>query len=205
MNTTVTIVEILVVGLFGCAWLSLAAMRAAGIEWSLVADSLQRRQHWSTAATAIGALVYQFGWLINGLSRRLMWGFEKSERDLVFGGSEQYDVCGAIVFQKSSSRVNDDLALEQSVIRLARGGVINFSIIGLLVMTSGAGRPGVSAGVVFLILASGSALQWRHRNRRYDKHLADYAGVTSDEGLTPSAQPILLVARGRRSDPCEPP
>jgi hypothetical protein len=45
------------------------------------------------------------------------------------------------------------LALEQSVIRLARGGVINFSIIGLLVMTSGAGRPGVSAGAVFLILA----------------------------------------------------
>ena len=87
MNTTVTIVEILVVGLFGCAWLSLAAMRAAGIEWSLVADSLQRWQHWSTAATAIGTLVsYQFGWLINGLSRRLMWGFEKSERDLVLVG-----------------------------------------------------------------------------------------------------------------------
>ena len=186
MNTTVTIVEILVVGLFGCAWLSLAAMRAAGIEWSLVADSLQRWQHWSTAATAIGTLVaYQFGWLINGLSRRLMWGFEKSERDLVFGGSEQYDFARAIVFQNSSPRVNDDLALEQSVIRLARGGVINFSIIGLLVMTSGAGRPGVSAGVVFLILALGSALQWRHRNGRYYKHLADYAGVTSHQPPQP--------------------
>jgi len=188
MNTTVAIIEILVVGLFASAWLLLAALRVAGIEWSVVAGCLHQWENWSTAATAIGTLVaYQIGWLMNGLSRGLMWPFAKRERDRVFGGSKEYELVRAVVYQEGSARVNDDLALEQSVIRLARGGVVNFSIIGLLLTTSGAGRPGVSVGAIFFVLALGSVFQWWHRNRRYYDHiLAEYRTLPQATAVKPN-------------------
>ena len=139
MNTTVAIIEILVVGFFGSAWILLAVMRMGGIEWSAVAAYLDEWKYWSAAVTVIGTLAaYQVGWLMNGLSRGLMWPLAKRERDRVVGGSKEYEVVRAAVYQWGSAPVNDDLALEQSVIRLARGGLVNFSIIALLSSLSSA-------------------------------------------------------------------
>ena len=188
MNTTVAIIEILVVGLFGSAWILLAVMRAGGIEWSAVAVHLNHWQDWSTTATVIGTLAaYQVGWLMNGLSRGLMWPLAKRERNRILGGSKEYEVVRAAVYQTGSARVNDDLALEQSVIRLARGGLVNFSSIALLLVTSGAGRARLTVAVVFLVLALGCALQWRHRNRRYyERILTEYKTLPQSTEVKPN-------------------
>jgi hypothetical protein len=187
VNTTVAIIEILVVGFFSCVWLLLAALRVADIEWSTIAPLLDRWSNWSAAATGIGALAaYQIGWLVNGLSRGMMWPFAKSELHRVFGGRQKYEEARAFVYQYGSPRVHDDTALEQSVIRLARGGVLNFSIIGVLLVT-GWSRREIIAAVIFMVLALGSLFQWRYRNRRYYERLyAVHQTLSQNHGVKPN-------------------
>jgi hypothetical protein len=172
MSTTVAIIEIVIIGLFGLVWLLLLAMRLTGVDQSAVTTWARDWKEWSSAVTLIGVMViYQIGWLINGLCRALTLPFTKRQVNQIYSGSEHYEEARAVVNQRGPAKVLEDLALEQSVIRLARGGAVNFSLIALLLITGGINRVRVSLAFLFLILAVGTLLQWSQRSRRYYKRL----------------------------------
>jgi hypothetical protein len=207
LKTTTAIIEILVGGLFGSVWLFIVVMWATGTEWNVLTTWARDWNGWSTALTAIGALVvYEVGWLVNGLTRSLTRHFAKREIIRVFANisDEQgmppvpeqpgvvkaheeahaelnredkiYQRVRAAVYQRGSPHIVDDLALEQSVIRLARGGALNFFITAVfLLLLTKPNRSIVLISVLLVILALWSGLQWWYRNQRYyDRILSAY-------------------------------
>jgi hypothetical protein len=182
-------------------------MWGTGTEWNALLTWVNQSKDWSTAVTAIGALiVYQVGWLMNGLTRWLTRRFAKQEMRSVFAnvsdeqemppvpgkaaenhspdkkgvGAEQkrteevYKRFRAAIYQRGSPRVVDGLALDQSVIRLARGGAVNFFLtaVFLLLLTTPSWSTKVIS-VLLVILAYCSGRLWWYRNRRY------YEGIHS--------------------------
>ena len=184
MSTTVAVIEILVVGLFGSVWLLLAAGRLGGVDWGSVEAWMKEYDGWSAAITIAGALAtYQIGWLINGVSRALMRPFaERVQRKLHDAKGLDYETVRATVYHKGSDRLIQDLVLEQSVIRLARGGIINFALLAALLIGYGGGA--ASVAIVPLALVVGCALQWHQRNRRYyERIIAEYDVVVANHTI----------------------
>ena len=116
--------------------------------------------------------LYQLGWLVNGLSRAIVPYFANRVRNRLHSKiNVDPERVRINVYQEGAPVVLKDLDLDQSVIRLARAGIVNFPLISLLWWSAGGQTATVAA--VPLALAVGCVLQWWHRNSRYYKRIIE--------------------------------
>jgi hypothetical protein len=186
MTTTPAIVEILVIGFFAALWMIPCIALLGDIHWdrilSWAKDYAKAYKEWSAAATLAGIMaLYQLGWLVNGLSRAIMWYFAEEVRSRLHSEiNVDSEKVRANVYQEGSPAVLKDLDLDQSVIRLARAGIVNFLLIALLLLSAGGQTATVATASLAVVV--GCVLQWRHRNRRhYERIIKAYKFIQSQK------------------------
>lgn len=133
MPTTALIVEVLVIGAMTLAWL--AALFAAFLPLPTSAQ-LASLASWMREAVPLlvlpaFALTYAVGWVTNFCSERVLKiFFQRRIRDRQFGDSKQYEMARLMMLQRGSDGLVQDVLVDRHIIRLARGGVVNFTLLG---------------------------------------------------------------------------
>jgi hypothetical protein len=181
MTATVAIAEILVIGFFAALWMLPCIALLGDIRWDRILSWAKDYKEWSAAVTLAGTMaLYQLGWLVNGLSRAIMWHVAQSVRNRLHSEiNVDPEEVRATVYQLGLPAVLKDLDLDQSVIRLARAGIVNFLLISLLLLS--AGGQAATLAAVSLALVVGYILQWWHRNSRYYKRIIEIYKVIRDQ------------------------
>jgi hypothetical protein len=172
MSTTAFIAEILVTGFFSTIWIFILIIQAFNIQIMPLSESLLKYKDFSTILILILLIIwYQIGWLINNLGTAIIdapFGFPY--RNKYFKENKlDYNIVRETFYQYSSADLKNDLGLDRTIIRLARGGIINFSLIFITLLPFGGVF--VNSSLVFLFLAIGSCFQWRYRYKRYYKRM----------------------------------
>jgi membrane protein implicated in regulation of membrane protease activity len=183
MSTTTIIVEVLIIGFFAAVWLLLACLRFSLIEISSLRAFLSQATPWSTALFFIAAVVlYQLGLLMNLVSHKLTKPFgQKSLRDQIVAGKD-YETVRATVFQKGSSEILRDIVLYLSFVRIARSGILNFLLTGLVLVSFG-GRA-VPFGLIALLVSFSCIPLWRSMFRTYYRRMGFAYCVVSETSST---------------------
>lgn len=186
MATTALFVEILVIGALAEVWIGIVILAVAGTlnlrDITAVATALGPLT--TLLAVPLLALTYALGWIINFASERLFKPFfQKRIRDHLFRGEDRsYDAARIMVFQTGSSELVHDVLFDRHIIRIARGGVVNFSILAaalLLHLNSGNRNVIFLCSTLSIVVASLSFAQWLTRYRSYYKRIRDTAKVLS--------------------------
>ena len=179
MSTTTIIVEVLIIGFFTAVWLLLACLRFSLIEIVSVKSFLSQTGPWSTSLFFIAAIVlYQLGLLMNLVSHKLTKPFgQKPLRDQIVSGKD-YEIVRATVFQKGSSEILRDIVLYLSFVRIARSGILNFLLIGLVLVSFG-GRA-TPFGLIALLVSFGCIPLWRSMFRTYYRRMGFAYCVVSE-------------------------
>ena len=180
MATTSAIVEILVIGVIGSVWLILFLSGISAIHLDSLVDYMLKLKDWSSLITflAVG-IIYQLGWLINGFSYGILNIIEKCIRSKMFKQKKlEHRKVRALVYQKASATVRDDLKVDRSVIRLSRSGVFNFSLIFVALLLHRI--PFLPLLLLLLFVVTGCGLQWYFRFVRYYNRMIDeYDAINS--------------------------
>ena len=167
MNFSKMIVEVLIIGCFAAIGIVLLDTGTGGRLHEFV-KVFREFIHWPTSVVALvaAATFYHLGWLVNGAAILITRWLRRRMISRVFGANvDDYAAIRARVFQKASSASMDRIGVDHTVLRLARAGVVNFSLItiGLLVQ-----RSSVSIlSVLTWMLVCVSLLQTRHQYRVY--------------------------------------
>jgi hypothetical protein len=172
MSTTNVIAEIIVTGFFSLIWILLLLLEVFGVNIALFYQNFLTFKDWSSVLLLVLFIItYQLGWLINVLGNLIIdVPFGYKFRNKVFRQKNlEYEKVRAAFYQHASIDLIKDLGLDRTVIRLARGGIINFSLISLTLIPFG--KSFIILIILFLILAIGSFFQWRKRFQRYYKRL----------------------------------
>ena len=173
MATTSAIVEILVIGVIGVVWVILFLSGVSTTHLDSVVDYMLKLKDWNGLITflVIGVL-YQLGWLINGFSYGILNITERRIRSKIFKQKKlEHRKVRALVYQKASDTVRDDLKVDRSVIRLSRSGVFNFSLIFIALLLQGS--PLLPLFPLLLFVVAGCSLQWYFRFVRYYNRMID--------------------------------
>lgn len=174
MATTALIVEILVIGILGLVWIILLVFQFSDLDINQIGKILSGLKDWSALYTLLFiGVIYQLGWLINGLGFLFTNGlFEKKIRNKMFEEAKlDYHAVRPTVYQNASPKVCSDMALERSIMRLSRSGIINFFLISVALILNGD-----SIYIFFpiaLVLSFGCYAQWRYRYKRYYKRMIE--------------------------------
>ncbi len=172
MATTALIVEILVVGALAVTWMAAAIVVFFAPEPFPGVASLGSAASGVTPLLLLPflALIYSVGWIVNFVSQQVLRPFVP----VLSGGSavnevnsNQYHVW---ILQHCSESLIADLAVDRTVIRLARGGIVNFLCFAVVAAAATARGwiPGWSLAGLSLLLAGLSFAQWhtRHKSHR---------------------------------------
>lgn len=185
------VLEILAVGITALGWLIPLLALLGGRDLHRAADQLVALHNWSGAiALVLSVLAYQLGWLVNGLAYALAKRFDDDRRRRNFfeGKLPSYDVVLATVYERVPAYARDDLAVDRSVVRMARAGALNFLLLGLvLLFYSSSVR---LWAVLPLCLAGANVALYVQRLKRYYKRMADVyegsAGLALKSSVTGS-------------------
>ena len=98
------------------------------------------------------ALTYAVGWITNFCSERLLKiFFQRRIRDKRFGNPARYETAKVLMLQRGSEELVRDVLIDQSyIIRLARGGIINFALLAIATFTSWTAWPNSSVAARIL-------------------------------------------------------
>ena len=130
--------EILAIGTLALGWLALLLARLEAYDLHQAADQLGALGNWSgPIALVLSLLAYQVGWLVNGLANLLAKRLydDRLRKRFFKEKGEPYDVVLAGVYARASEYARDDLAVDRSVVRMARAGALNFLILGVILLT----------------------------------------------------------------------
>jgi hypothetical protein len=180
MQTTAVIFEILVTGFFALSWIVLIVLKLLGIDISLIGEYLKEYKEFSTLIILIAIVIcYQIGWLINSFSHFIFDPtIGNKYRNKIFDGLN-YDKVKIIFYQNAVGFLKDSIGIDRSVIRLARGGLINFPLIFLALEFWGGNYKKLSW--LFLILAFMSFFQYRMRVKHYCNNMKYFYLVISKQ------------------------
>lgn len=137
MNTTNLIVEFLVVGLLALCWFLLGILCVTG---QVAIDGVSRFFQWNAWAVLVIPLLFSFcytlGVIVNRLSDYIIHRVDSKIRHSFFGGTEtealsRWRQAQLTVFEKSD-RLKARLDFGRTILRVARSGMVNFSLIGAL-------------------------------------------------------------------------
>jgi hypothetical protein len=170
MPTTALIVEVLVIGAMTLIWLIVlfaAFLPSPNSAQMAQLASLIREASPLLALPAL-ALTYAVGWITNFCSERLFF-FRHRIRDLRFGGATRYETAKLLMLQRGSDNLVQEVLADRHVIRLARGGVMNFTLLAITLSIHGLrGRTlAWPLALLCLVLAALSFAQWR---KKYCSH-----------------------------------
>jgi hypothetical protein len=130
------------------------------------------------------ALTYAVGWITNFCSERLLKiFFQRRIRDMRFGDQRRYEAARLLMLQHGSQELVRDVLIDRHIIRLARGGVMNFAF--LAVVLSIYGFRGHSFAWPFaalsILLAALSFMQWLTRYRSHYARIERIADFLSKQ------------------------
>lgn len=188
MPTTALIVEVLVIGAMTLVWL--VALFASFLPLPNSAQaatliSLIREASPLLAVPAL-ALTYAIGWITNFCSERLFF-FRHRIRDQQFKGETHYEAVKLSALQHGSDNLVQEMFTDRHVIRIARGGVMNFTLLAVALSIHGLrGRTFAWPFVVLcLVFAALSFAQWRKKYRSHYENLKRIEGVLPNETAKP--------------------
>lgn len=183
MATTSLFVEILVIGSIAEIWITLFLLSLVGINAALASPVITLVEKFSTLLLfPLLALTYAIGWVINFLAERLFKPyFQTKLRDQVLkGAGVQYTEARSIVVQNASEEVLDEMEFDRHILRIARGSVLNFLMIAvMLLLYIDENSLVVIAGIgVCLAIAVVSFFQWLTRyGHSYSRVLDAYRTI----------------------------
>lgn len=181
MSTTTLMAEILVIGvsfLLGCAVLFVGL---ADLNPEEVAGMRTCFKDWVPVAVLVGtALAYQLGWFLNGLLftlfarpfelRRLNNAFEWDFETLGEADAE-YRKIQFLIWKQCPEPLAIEFAVELSAIRLARAGLLSFTMIGFGLILLGR-IEWLVVGLISLIVACGSGVYSSNRTKLLFKRVS---------------------------------
>lgn len=137
MVTTVVVLEILVMGTFALGWLSLLSLRLGFIEPDLLSWLMSKPTQWQVFFAALSlAAVYQLGSVLNTVTYGILERIRgRKIKGAIFAG--EYQVARGLVFQHASSHFLQELDSQLRFIRLARSGIVNFTLLGVCALSFG--------------------------------------------------------------------
>jgi hypothetical protein len=174
MATTTAIVEILVIGIVGSIWVIFFITGIFALPLDALVHFMLKLNDWSGLITfLLIGILYQLGWLINGFSYGILRLFlEKRIRSNIFSQKKlEYRKVRALVYQKASDKVREDLNVERSVIRLSRSGIFNFFLVSTALLINGSTF--IKFVPISLVLFAGCGVQWYFRFIRYYNRMID--------------------------------
>lgn len=189
MPTTALIVEVLVIGAMTLIWL--VAFFAAFLPLPTSAQAAMFisliREASPLLALPTLALTYAIGWITNFCSERIFF-FRHRIRDQQFEGETHYEMVKLSALQHGSDNLVQEMFTDRHVIRLARGGVMNFTLLAIALSINGLrGRDFAwPFAVLCLVFAALSFAQWRKKYRSHYVNLKRIEIVLPNE--TPKSQ-----------------
>jgi hypothetical protein len=184
MPTTALIVKVLVIGAMTLVWLVTlfaAFLPAPDSAHTAIFVSLIREASPLLALPAL-ALTYAIGWITNFCSERAFF-FRHRVRDQQFEGETHYETVKLSTLQHGSDSLVQEMFTDRHVIRLARGGVMNFTLLAVALSIHGLqGRTlAWPFAALCLILAALSFAQWRKEYRSHYENLKRIESFLSNE------------------------
>jgi len=172
MPTTALFVEVLVVGAMTLAWLVtlFAAFLPLPNSAQIAALASLIREASPLLVLPSFALTYAVGWITNFCSERfLKIFFQHRIRDNRFGDPKRYEMARLMMFQHGSDELVHDVLVDRHIIRLARGGVMNFTLLAVALSIHGLHGRTLAWPFAFLCLvfAALSFAQWLTRYRSH--------------------------------------
>lgn len=166
MPTTALIVEVLVIGALTLLWivaLLAAFVQLPNSDQAAAFISLIREASPLLALPTL-ALTYAIGWITNFCSERLFF-FRHRIRDQQFEGEAHYETVKLSALQHGSNNLVQEMFTDRHMIRLARGGVMNFTLLAVALSIHGLhGRTFAwPLAVLSLVFAALSFAQWRKK------------------------------------------
>jgi hypothetical protein len=184
LATTSLLVEILVIGSIAEIWIALLLFSFMDINAALASSVVVLAEKFSTLLLLpLLALTYAIGWVMNFLAERLFKPyFQTRFRDQVFKeAGVKYSEARSIVVQNASEEVINEMEFDKHILRIARGSVLNFVMIAIVLFLRVDGNsPVVISGVVVsLVIATLSFFQWLTRYRHsYSRVLGAYRAIS---------------------------
>jgi len=183
MATTAIIAEMIVIGFFTLIWICLGISALYPCLKTTIYAQLVVLKDFSAFVTGGVIIVcYQFGWLVDAFSYWLYEvSLEKWFKKKLFN-QYNYDLVRATILVHGSQQVNSDIAVDRSVVRLSRAGVLNFCLIGVACLFIDSPVHLASGFSFFLTILS--AYLWYERNKQYYKRMiAAYCIIIKKSGL----------------------
>ena len=199
MSTTALIVEVLVIGVFACSWLGWVAIGALGIDLGKVLQLLDAHKGFAPLVSVVVlAVFYQVGWMVNSLASALfeIWP-GKSDRNRIFIANQmECEAVRAMVYQNASQQILSDLAVDRSLVRLYRGGFLNFLILGLCSLIMADAKVLLTPSC--FLFALGCFFQYRSRFARYYRRMI----MAAREIASSKTRPLPLVHHSSTGKDC---
>lgn len=177
MNTTSLIVEVLVGGFITLLWIFLIIIKVYDVDLQVLQETILKYQDWSGYILfSTMAFSYQLGWLMIhasyiATSKYLVLPIRKN----VFEESySDYRKIKNTVYFRSSDELMAGIEKDRSVIRLSRTGLLNFSVLAIVLLSYQLWWLALSAFIISIV----SLLQLRSMYRSlYTKLKNSYAEI----------------------------
>jgi len=185
LATTSLFVEILVIGSIAEIWIALFLLSFVDINAALTSSVVILAEKFSALLLfPLLAVTYAIGWVINFLAERLFKPyFQTKFRDEVFKSAHvTYAEARNIVVQNASEEVTREMEFDRHILRIARGSVLNFLMIALMLLLHVDGNlTAMLAGIIVsFAIAIVSFFQWLTRYRHsYSRILDAYRAISS--------------------------
>jgi len=183
MVTTVVILEVFVMGALTLAWLSLFCIRFGFLDPCLIPLLLSKPTQWLIfGAVVVAILAYQLGSVLNTAT----FGILEKVRGRAIKKSifpAQGEEIRGVIYQKASLHFLQELDSQLRFIRLARSGLVNFTMLGISALSF----KYVGIGILSLALGVGCYPTWCTIYRFYQ--LEEYSVFKAIKGDTAAPQP----------------
>jgi hypothetical protein len=188
MATTSIFVELLVAGCFSLSWLVLFCLRFSILDVAILRSLFAFDDAKSAIFVGLGIVIaYQVGMMVNLLAYGILYIVrEKAWQLRAARPRGKFEEMRAVVFQRGSDQVLQDLLVHLNFTRMGRTGMFNFTLLAIALIVYDRGMWGLA--VLSLGFAMGSVPIWLMQGSRYYRRMGIVFKVIANE------HPLLLVA-----------
>lgn len=171
MATTSIFVELLVAGCFSLSWMLLLCLRFSVLDVATLHSLFAFDDAKSAIFVGLGVVIaYQVGMMVNLLAYGILYAVqEKTWQSEAAGPADSFEEMRAIVFQRGSDQVLQDLLIHLNFTRMGRTGMFNFLLLAIALIVYDRSMWGLA--MLSLLFAMGSFPIWRMQGSRYYRRM----------------------------------